>query len=375
MVNALITRFVSTLAFVARSTSLAGGKIDTHIHALPPPYIDALQAMGGDPSGFPTPEWTLDATIRSMNAVGTSLGRECAALSSKFHAPDKSTSINSVLGILSLSTPGIPIVGTGEQGRSLSRTLNSYFGNVTTGEKFKTRLGFFGVLPDWQDVNGTISEIDFLYRDQKLCNGVTVYTSYGNRLLGDPLFSPIWAKLQEYSALVFLHPGVLAVEPKFIASGLPQPIVDYPLATTRAAVDLVMTGTFRRCPDVDIILSHAGGTLPFVGQRAAGSLVLPEVAAMVGGYKLTEAKADFARFYYDIALSTSSAQLNGLLDFTDSSHVLFGSDFPYAPQVAIDGLLLQYAAFVTTNSRGEKLSPSQLRKNSEELLKKHALYK
>lgn len=253
--------------------------------------------------------------------------------------------------------------------------MNEYFGNATTGEEFKTRLGFFGVLPDWQDVNGTISEIDFLYGEQKLCNGVTVYTSYGSRLLGDPPFTPIWAKLQEHSALVFLHPGVLAVEPKFIASGLPQPIVDYPLATTRAAVDLVVTGTFRRCPNVDIILSHAGGTLPFVGQRATGNLALPDVAAMVGGYKLTDAEADFARFYYDIALSTSNAQLNGLLDFADPSHILFGSDFPYAPQVAIDTLLLQYAAFVATNPRGEKLSPSQLRKNSEQLLDKHALYR
>jgi 6-methylsalicylate decarboxylase len=288
---------------------------------------------------------------------------------------NKSTSINYIPGILSLSTPGVPIVGTGEKGRSLSRTLNEFFGNKTTGEKFGSRLGFFGVLPDWQDVNGSISEIDFLYKQQKLCNGVTVYTSYGNRLLGDPLFAPIWAKLQEHRALIFLHPGVLAVEPKFIASGLPQPVVDYPLATTRAAVDLVMTGTFRRCPDVDIILSHAGGTLPFVGQRAIGSLALPEVAATVGGYKLTDAKADFARFYYDIALSMSSAQLNGLLDFTDSSHILFGSDFPYAPQIAINTLLVQYAAFVATNSRGDKVSPSQLRKNSQQLLEKHALSK
>ena len=50
------------------------GRIDTHLHALPPDYIAALAAAGGDPSGFPTPDWSLNATINSMNSLGTSIG-------------------------------------------------------------------------------------------------------------------------------------------------------------------------------------------------------------------------------------------------------------------------------------------------------------
>lgn len=278
------------------------------------------------------------------------------------------------VAILSLSTPGIPIAGTGEAARVLTRTMNEYFGNATTEPEYTKRLGFFGVLPDWRDVNGTLAELDYLYLSQSLCNGVTAYTTYGDMLLGDPLFAPIWAKLQSYKALVFVHPGVLAVSPKFIASSLAQPVVDYPLATTRAAVDLVMTQTMRRCPDVDIILSHAGGALPFVAGRAIGSLALPEVASAVG-YDIVHARQDFGRFYYDVALSTSAAQLHGLLDFADESHILFGSDFPYAPQVAINTLLAQYAAFVATDDRGSMVSPLRLRENSLKLLSKHALRK
>lgn len=48
--------------------------IDTHFHALPPAYIDALSAAGGDPSGYPTPEWSVEAALKSMALVGTSLG-------------------------------------------------------------------------------------------------------------------------------------------------------------------------------------------------------------------------------------------------------------------------------------------------------------
>ncbi|KAH7142925.1 hypothetical protein B0J13DRAFT_445152 [Dactylonectria estremocensis] len=334
--------FISTLA-----SALEAGHVDTHIHALPPPYINALAAAGGDPWGFSTPDWTLEATIRSMDQTQTSFA------------------------ILSLSTPGIPIAGTGEAARTLTRTLNNYFGNATNEACYRNRIGFFGVLPDWQDVNGTLNELDYLYRKQKLCNGVTAYTTYGDKLLGDPMFAPIWEKLQKYKALVFVHPGALAVNPTFIASALPQSIVDFPLATTRSAVDLVMTRTLRRCPDVDVILSHAGGAVPFIGRRAIGSLTIPEVAKAMA-YNSMQAQDDFKRFYYDIAGSTSSAQLNGLLDFAESSHILFGSDFPYAPQPAINTLLDEYTAFVTSNSRGGLVNPESLTKNALELLNKHA---
>lgn len=55
---------------------------------------------------------------------------------------------------------------------------------------------------------------------------------------------------------------------------MPQPVVDYPQQTTRAAVDLVFTGTIGRNPNVKILLSHAGGTLPYLAPRVAGATAL-----------------------------------------------------------------------------------------------------
>lgn len=50
------------------------GHIDVHFHALPPAYKAALSAHGGDPSGFPEPDWSPEAAVSSMEAVGASLG-------------------------------------------------------------------------------------------------------------------------------------------------------------------------------------------------------------------------------------------------------------------------------------------------------------
>ncbi|KAK1486359.1 hypothetical protein CTAM01_12240 [Colletotrichum tamarilloi] len=323
------------------------GRIDTHIHALPPAYLAAVNAAGGDPSGFPSPEWSLDATVKLMDNISTSIG------------------------ILSVSAPGASIAGSGEDGRKLARTLNSDLADRINKSSTEKRLGFFGVLPDWQDVDGTVSEIEFLYQQQRLCHGVTVFTSYGGKLLVDPAFKPIWEKLQAHKVLIFLHPTGLDVTPKLIASTLPQPIVDYPLASTRAAVDLVLTGTLHTCPDVDVILSHAGGTLPFLATRVLGTLNIPALADVVA-VDYETAQADFARFYYDTALSSSPTQLGGLLDFADPSHILFGSDFPYCPDPLIELQVLSYEGFVASHPRGSVLAPDVLRGNSMALLKKHS---
>ncbi|KAG7294526.1 hypothetical protein NEMBOFW57_004601 [Staphylotrichum longicolle] len=123
-------------------------------------------------------------------------------------------------------------------------------------------------------------------------------------------------------------------------------LVDYPLATTRTAVDLVAIGTLRRWPGVDIILSHASGVLRFLGFRAVLGLESPTMAGRLGALDAGCVREDFGRFYYDLALSTSASQLNRLLDWTSSEKVLFGSDCPYVPLPGIRGIVSQYEQFV-----------------------------
>jgi len=42
---------------------------------------------------------------------------------------------------------------------------------------------------------------------------------------------------------------------------------DYPHETTRAAMDLIMSNNRRHFPNCQIILSHAGGSLPYLVHR------------------------------------------------------------------------------------------------------------
>lgn len=284
------------------------------------------------------------------------------------------TTIHICIGILSVSAPGVPITGTGEEGRKLARELNIYLGDLSSAPDgpFAKKFGFFGVLPDFQDVEGTVAEIDFLFTEQKLSNGVSIFTNYGGKLPGHPSFAPIWAALQRHKALVHMHPTIVEIAPRFIGGFLPQPIVDFPQDTTRAAVDLVFTGTVRACPDVDIVLSHAGGTLPYIAARALGVLDFPPIAARAG-VTAEQGVEDIARFYYDIALSPSPEQLHALLDFVkDKSHILYGSDFPYAPMPSMMRVQDIYKDFVQSSPKGQVLKPEALRENAASLLNKHS---
>lgn len=68
--------------------------------------------------------------------------------------------------------------------------------------------------------------------------------------------------------------------PPLVASNLLPPVIDYPLASTRTAMDLIYTKTFSSHPNVKVILPHLGGTLPFLEERILS--IVPE-----GLYNLT----------------------------------------------------------------------------------------
>src|SRR5262249_51602262 len=122
---------------------------------------------------------------------------------------------------------------------------------------------------------------------------------------------------------------------------IPPCAADFLPDTPRAAYRLVQSGAVRRPPGLKIILSHAGGFLPYASHRIAAAMVAE------GGVSPVEILEDLRSFYFDTALSGSPAALPSLLAFAKPGHVLFGSDFPFAPPPAVGyftGQLDAYAA-------------------------------
>ena len=88
-------------------------------------------------------------------------------------------------------------------------------------------------------------------------------------------------------------------------------MLDYPFDTTRTAVQMLLNGVIARNPDVRIILSHAGGFLPYASHQFAE--LAPAVRKDV---PITEEiLKQFQTYYFDVALSSSPAALPNLTAF------------------------------------------------------------
>lgn len=229
-----------------------------------------------------------------------------------------------------MTAPGACIEKDPVSAARLAREANEFVAAIRDAEP--ASYGFFAALPSLLDTRETLLELEYAL-DYLKADGVTVFTRYGedNHYLGHPDFRPIWEELNRRKAVVFIHP-THAVDTKLVNSHLPQPMFDYPQETGRAAMDLITSGTLRMVPDCKIILSHAGGTLPYLINRAA--VMLPHTPSDIG-LSTEEIIGEARKFYFDTALSASHETLDLLYAFAKPTHILFGSDFPNAPIPAI----------------------------------------
>ena len=170
--------------------------------------------------------------------------------------------------------------------------------------------------------------------DELNADGVILLTRYGKdyHYLGHPDFLPLLDELEKRKAVVFIHPTQL-VSPKLVNPYLEQLFLDYPHETGRTAMDLITQNVIRDHPNVKIILSHVGSTLPYVITRAA--VTMPDAGFSIE--KSTEEMMEEARgFYFDLALSGNEHQLPLIRKFAKPGQILFGTDFPYAPDKSIE---------------------------------------
>ena len=273
----------------------AAHRIDVHQHVVPPFWAHALPTHGGDPSGTVIPQWSPDSAIDFMDSQQVATG------------------------ILSLTAPSV-IGWDKSERRRMARRVNEYTADLVT--KRPDRFGNFATLP-LPDAEGALWELEHALETLR-ADGVILLANYAGKYLGEAAFEPIWSELHRRHAVVFVHPGQ---PPLPTAAGVPGPLVDYPFDTTRAAVQLVLNGIVDRYPGARIILAHAGGFLPYASHRFAElARVFRSDAA-----KPADILAAFQRFYFDTALSSGPAALPSLKAFAGSGHMVFGSDFPYAP--------------------------------------------
>jgi len=268
-------------------------RIDVHHHHTPPPYVAALTAKN---IPGPVRDWMPEKSLADMDQAGVATA------------------------LTSITTPALRFLDDAGA-RTLARECNEYTARLVADSR--GRFGMFAVMP-MPSVEGTLQEIAYAL-DTLRADGIGLLTSYGDKWLGDPAFTPVLEELNRRRAVVYTHPTTANCCGNLIPD-VPESIIEWGTDTTRTIASLVFSGAAARFHDVTLIFSHGGGTLPFLTERF---LRLPQINKQLAPRVPRGVEHELKRFYYDTAQAAHPYALASLTRLIPVSQIVFGTDFPY----------------------------------------------
>jgi len=292
--GALVSDLPIAFAQAPGTTSRGAGRIDVHHHVSPPKYVADLASRN-----LATPDmtnWSVAKTLDDMDKAGVSTS------------------------IVSVTSPAVSFAEP-DVARRIARESNEWVAELRRDHP--GRFGSFAMLP-MQDIDGSLREIEYAL-DTLKADGIGLLTSYGDKWLGHPMYAPIMNELDRRKAILYTHPTLANCCRNLLPDVAPT-VIEFGTDTSRTIADIVFSGTAARCPDVQFIFSHAGGTVPFLTERFVQAPVINRnLASRVPNGVLHELK----RFYYDTAWAYNPAPLAALTKLVEISQIVYGSDYPY----------------------------------------------
>ena len=286
--------------FLMMQTASAQGVVDVHSHIILPEYLSFLKENHAElQETFPLPQWNMDEHLQFMTDLGIDYS------------------------VLSLPAPQ-PYFGDKEKSADVVRNLNNLSAKVRDlhPDKFK----FLATLP-LPDVQASIQEAKYAF-EVLHADGIKLATNSYGQYLGDESLDELMSVLNDYNAVVFIHPHRPEPYNENIIQTTPLAMYEYPAETTRAVVNMIARNVPAKYPNIKFIVPHCGSFLP---------LAIPRMKAIFPAMKSKGLMQDIdweknlAAFYYDLAGVPTPALIKTMLTITTPKHILYGSDYPYQP--------------------------------------------
>jgi aminocarboxymuconate-semialdehyde decarboxylase len=288
--------------------------VDVHCHYFPEAYLNIFnedgKAFGAEyrmtDQGFYYKTPNTPATAGPMATKFTNLKERIADMDQQGVA----------IQAVSLTAPMV-YWGNAELDHKLARAWNDAASAAHVAHP--TRLVAFCTLPMLYPDRA----IDELNRASKLpgIRGVYMGTNINNNDLSDPLFEPIWTRIEELDLPVFLHPlqtvGGDRMRKYYLSNLLGNPI-----DSAIAACHLIFGGVLDRHPKLSFGLPHGGGALLIlIGRIDHGWKVRPETK------QLPKAPSTYLdRFFYDTIVHSKQI-MEFVINEVGAERIMIGSDF------------------------------------------------
>ncbi len=153
--------------------------------------------------------------------------------------------------------------------------------------------------------------------------GVEIATNINGQRPDEPMFEPFWAAAEELKLLVMLHPYYNAPYPG-LGEWYLQNVVGNPLETMIVGCRLICRGIFDRFPELDVLLVHGGGYLPYqLGRLRHAVTVRKELAGVAADPWACARRIKFESLTHD------AEALAYLVDRVGAGNVFIGTDLPF----------------------------------------------
>ena len=301
-------------------------RIDVHTHAISDAVIGALLERGFQlTGGYQIPvRWSPDAALAYMDRH--EIAAQVVSVPMTFAGSDDD-----------------PRYGT-----RVCRMIND--GSAELVAKYPGRFGAFASLPaDGPDE--ALAEMAYAL-DELGLDGVVLTSNVAGHYFGDPFLEPVLAELEHRQVPVFVHP-VDSPCIETLGFGRPSSIVEFLFDTARNITNGLYTGLFQRHPKLRLILAHCGGALPTLAWRVGEHTTMgrgPQDADIDPTHVATVLRG----LYYETALAGSRNSLLPTLEVTTADHILFGTDWPAAPEATVIHNIANLTSF-------DGFTPEQLR--------------
>lgn len=293
-----------------------GPVIDIHTHMFTAGWLEALRAHGG-------PDYEVKESLDSPTTVFFRGASFCVLEPAHFDWASRTTAMQAAGVDIAIVTMPAPSVFWGDENKSAAAATaaNNDFAAAQSG--YPERIRWMASLP-WEYPDAAVDELSSAVN--KGAVGVLTLGNINGRHLTDPLFAPIWQKIDDLALPVLVHPtSPPGTEALSLADYAMVASVGFMVDTTTALTRMIFDGFFDVYPNLKLIAAHAGATLPYLAGRFDRVFERTRRARV----KIASKPSDYLRrIYYDsVTYRQDSLQL--CIDIGGADKVMYGSDYPF----------------------------------------------
>lgn len=316
--------------------------VDIHTHVYPTTYLTLLRSRTKVPYLLDLPDKSApprliilpsdDDPALPAHQRGRPIDSSYSSINQKLNfmkTHDMTTSV------ISLANPWLDFLSP-KEGPHWAEKVNNELEDICSTSH--NCLYAFATLPlsaSASHITGEIQRLSLLPH----IRGIILGTTGLSQGLDDPALESVWSALASAKLLIFLHPHYglpsSVYGPRASEYGHVLPLsLGFPMETTIAFTRMWLSGVFDRHPKLEILIAHAGGTVPFLSGRINSCVQherhFPENDG--GGRGPKRGLKDVLRenVWLD-AVVYSPTGVRAAVEVVGKERVLFGTDHPFFP--------------------------------------------